>query len=110
VSFPHRGEVWLVDMGMEGKIRPGVVLSVLAGDSDRALFSIVPHTTALRGSRFECAGNVPFLKRGAFDAQAIGPVTRPRFIRRLGTLNSSELQEVETAVADWLGLKFLSVS
>jgi len=104
VSFPQRGEVWLVDMGMEGKIRPCVILSVLADDSDRALFTIVPHTTSLRGSRYECAVNVRFLKRGAFDAQAIGSVTRPRFIRRLGALNSSELREVETAVADWLGL------
>jgi mRNA interferase MazF len=104
VSFPHRGDVWLVDMGMEGKIRPGLVLSVVAGDSDRALFTIVPHTTSLRGSRFECAGQVRFLKHGAFDAQGIGPVTRPRFIRRLGTLNALELREVEIAVADWLGL------
>jgi hypothetical protein len=47
---------------------------------------------------------VRFLKRGAFDAQGIGPVTRPRFIRRLGALNALELREVETAVADWLGL------
>ncbi|HEV7486016.1 MAG TPA: hypothetical protein VGQ65_10065 [Thermoanaerobaculia bacterium] len=47
---------------MEGKIRPCLVLSVAAGDSDRALFTVVPHTTSLRGSRFECVRHVSFLK------------------------------------------------
>jgi mRNA interferase MazF len=105
VSLPYRGEVWLVDMGMEGKIRPCLVLSVTAADSDRALFTVVPHTTSLRGSRFECARHVRFLKPGAFDAQMLAPVPRPRFMHRLGTLNAPQLREVETAVADWLGLE-----
>ncbi|HEV7570095.1 MAG TPA: type II toxin-antitoxin system PemK/MazF family toxin [Thermoanaerobaculia bacterium] len=109
MSLPCRGEVWLVDMGMEGKIRPCLVLSVPAGDSDRALFTVVPHTTSLRGSRLECAQHVSFLKAGAFDAQGVTPVPRPRFMHRLGTLNTPQLREVETAVADWLGLE-LSVS
>jgi len=105
VSLPRRGEVWLVDMGMEGKVRPCLVLSVTAGDLDRALFTVVPHTTSLRGSRFECARDVRFLKAGAFEAQMLAPVPRPRFMQRLGTLTAPQLREVETAVAAWLGLE-----
>ena len=50
-----RGELWLVDLGMAAKVRPALVVSVPADDADRALVTIVPHTTSLRGSRFEVA-------------------------------------------------------
>ena len=62
----RRGEVWLVDLGMAAKVRPAVVVSVPADDTDRALVTIVPHTTSARQSRFEAT---PFLKAGVFDAQ-----------------------------------------
>ena len=52
---PHRGEVWLVDLGMAAKVRPAVVIGVPADDSDRALVTLVPHTTSPRSSRFEVA-------------------------------------------------------
>jgi mRNA interferase MazF len=51
--LPTRGEVWLFDLGMEGKVRPALVVSVPYRDEDRALVAIVPHTTSLRGSQFE---------------------------------------------------------
>lgn len=50
---PARGEVWLVDLGMAAKVRPALVLSVPADDTDRALATLVPHTTSPRQSRFE---------------------------------------------------------
>ena len=43
---PLRGEVWLLDLGMVEKVRPGLVVSTNYGDRDRALITIVPHTTA----------------------------------------------------------------
>jgi hypothetical protein len=33
------------DLGMEGKVRPALVVSVSYGDIDRALITIVPHTS-----------------------------------------------------------------
>ena len=48
-----RGEVWLVDLGMAAKTRPCVVLSIGVTDQDRALATLVAHTTSPRGSRFE---------------------------------------------------------
>jgi mRNA interferase MazF len=53
MTVARRGEVWLVDLGMAAKVRPAVVVSVPADDTDRALVTIVPHTTSPRQSRFE---------------------------------------------------------
>ena len=50
MKSPQRGEVWLVDLGMAAKVRPAVVISVPADDSDRALVTLVPHTTSPRHS------------------------------------------------------------
>jgi mRNA interferase MazF len=47
-----RGEVWLMDLGMTAKVRPAVILSVRVRDDERAVFAMLPHTTALRGGRF----------------------------------------------------------
>ena len=68
---PKRGEVWLIDFGVQGKTRPALVVSVAFGDRDRALITVVPHTTALRGSPFEIAVNAPFLRPGAFLVQGV---------------------------------------
>ena len=69
MKAPQRGEVWLVDLGLAAKVRPAVAMSIPAGDVDRALVTLVPHTTSARGSRFEAAVSVPFLRAGVFDAQ-----------------------------------------
>src|SRR5437870_7208956 len=100
----HRGEVWLSDLGIAAKVRPGLVLSVPPDPQDRVLVTLVPHTTSVQGTRFEVAVPKPFLKAGAFDAQGLVTVTRPRLLRRLGDLQPSELAAVEWAVKHWLGL------
>jgi len=53
MKSPQRGEVWLVDLGMTAKVRPALVISGPVGDEDRALVTLVPHTTSPRQSRFE---------------------------------------------------------
>ena len=101
---PLRGEVWLADLGMVAKIRPCLVLSVPLLDEDRALIGIVPHTTQPRGTRFEVDTPARFLKPGVFDAQGLQPVPLAKFERRLGALTAEQLQSVEDAVCEWLGL------
>lgn len=64
-----RGEVWLVDWGYAAKTQPCLVFSIEAEDTDRALTTIIAHTTSIRGKRFEVSPNIRFLKKGAFDAQ-----------------------------------------
>ena len=102
---PQRGEVWLVDLGMAAKVRPAVVLSIPAHDMDRALVTLVPHTTSVRGSRFEAPVAVSFLKSGAFDAQNLITIPHAKLLRALGRLSSSQLSAIETVVRSWLGLR-----
>ena len=49
----QRGELWLVDLGYLGKVRPVLVVSVPFLDHERTLCVVVPHTTSLIGTRFE---------------------------------------------------------
>ena len=104
MTIAHRGEVWLVDLGMAAKVRPAVVVSVPADDTDRALVTIVPHTTSPRQSRFEATVPVPFLKAGAFDAQNLVTSPHAKLVRHLGTLGKAQFGIVERAMCLWLGL------
>ena len=100
---PKRGEVWLCDCGMVEKVRPVLILSVPFADTDRAVLTVVFHSTTLRGSQFEIKVQVPFLKDGAFITQSIAAYPTVRAIRKLGTLNPGQIADVETAVFKWLG-------
>jgi len=104
VKTPQRGEVWLVDLGLAAKVRPALVLSVPADDIDRALATLIPHTTSIRGTRFEASVSVPFLRAGVFDAQSLVTIPHAKLIRALGRLTASQLGIVEGATAAWLGL------
>ncbi|HKH49484.1 MAG TPA: type II toxin-antitoxin system PemK/MazF family toxin [Thermoanaerobaculia bacterium] len=104
MKLPPRGEVWLVDLGLAAKIRPCLVLSVPVQDSDRAIVTLIPHTTSVRGSRFEVDVAARFLRPGAFDAQGIVTVPLVRLVRSLGKLSVEQIQAVEAAVRSWLGM------
>ncbi len=104
MKAPLRGEVWMVDLGLAAKVRPCLVLSVPAEESDRSLVTLIPHTTSLRQSRFEVVVPVRFLRPGAFDAQGIVTVPTVRLINRLGTLSSEQVQAVAKGVCTWLGI------
>jgi mRNA interferase MazF len=82
-----------------------VVISVPVDDSDRALVTLVPHTTSPRQSRFEVAVSVPFLRVGVFDAQSLVTIPHAKLVhRQLGKLVGAQLSSVERAVCLWLGL------
>jgi len=100
---PQRGEVWLLDLGMAGKVRPAVIVSVAYGDLDRALITVVPHTTSLRGSQYEIPIDANFLKSGAFLVQNVATYPNVRFIRMLGSLKPQQLDTVVSGLLRWLG-------
>ena len=105
MKTPQRGEVWLVDLGLAAKVRPCLVLSIPAAETDRALVTLVPHTTSLRGSAYEVELPLGFLRAGAVDAQGLVTVPLAKLIRRLGDLSTVHLLQVEAAVQSWLGLR-----
>ena len=100
----QRGELWLVDLGYLGKVRPVLVLSIPFLDHERTLCIVVPHTTSLMGTRFEVPVEHPALKAGALDVQQTAAVQAVKFVRRLGTLRADQMGAVERALAQVLGL------
>ena len=90
----RRGEIWLVDMGIAGKVRPCLLLTDYPADHELAMVTILPHTTALRGNRWEFSIEKPFLKPGAFHLQQIQSVSVVYLMRRLGILTKEEWQSV----------------
>ena len=100
-----RGSVWIADLGMAGKVRPCLILSIRTDPQDRVLVSVIPHTTSIHGTRFEIAVPAHFLnKGGVFDAQQVVTVAQARLIRRLGDLDPVGMAKVEKAVRVWLSL------
>ena len=100
----NRREVWLTDLGMAAKVRPCLIVSIPATLDDRALVCLVPHTTAIRNSRFEVPLNIRFLKPGAFDVQNIVTVPHVKLIRKLGELTEQEMAKISDRLKFWLEL------
>jgi mRNA interferase MazF len=105
MSSSERGEVWLVDLGYVAKVRPCLVISIPALNQDRALVTLIPHTTSLRSSRFEVRIKIKFLREGAFDVQNVITIPYAKLLRKLGSLTSEQMVEVEDALLFWLGLE-----
>lgn len=104
-TLPQRGEVWWVDLGLAAKIRPCLVISIPADEvNDRVLTTVIPHTTSVRGSRFEVHSNVHFLKSGAFDVQNLLTIPTVKLSRKIGGLTPEQMHALENIVQVWLGL------
>ena len=97
---PRHGEVWLVDMGVTAKTRPGVVLIADNLNAPRSLIIHIPITRQNRGSELEVPlGHLSFLdKESVANVQAIGSLPSTRFERRLGALPAADLAAVKKAV------------
>ena len=98
------GNVWMVDFGLAAKVRPALLLTGSPNDDELDLVTVLLHTTALRGNRWEMAIPKPFLKPGAFHLQQIQTVSTVRLERKLGALTADELNRVLDALAKRLGI------
>lgn len=96
------GEIWMTDFGMVAKVRPALVLTGEPSDDELDLVTVLLHTTALRGNRWEL--NIPkaFLKPGAFHLQQIQTVSTVKLERRLGVLTVDEIKRVREALRNRL--------
>ena len=97
------GEIWMTDFGMAAKIRPALLLTGDPADDELDLVTVLLHTTALRGNRWELSIPKLFLKPGAFHLQQIQTVSTVKLERRLGALTVEEMKRVREAVAPGLG-------
>ena len=89
---------------MAAKVRPALVVSLPPADEDRALVTVVPHTTSVRGTSFEAPSSVRFLKAGAFDIQGILSIPLAKLMRPLGALPPEQVAMVDKILLRWLGL------
>ena len=102
MSGVARGEVWIVDFGMMAKIRPALLLTGEPADDELDLVTVLLHTTALRGNRWELNIPKPFLKPGAFHLQQVQTVSTAKLERRLGVLTNDEMKRVRDALDERL--------
>lgn len=103
VAKAQRAEVWMVDMGIAGKVRPCLLLTEYPADDELAMNTVLPHTTALRSNRWELAIPKPFLKPGAFHLQQIQSVSVAYLMRRIGALTDDEMKRVASRLRERLG-------
>ena len=67
------GEIWMVDFGLAAKVRPALLLTGKPAADELDLVTVLLHTTALRGNRWELNLPKPFLKPGAFHCNKSKP-------------------------------------
>ncbi len=103
---PKLGEVWMVDMGMVGKIRPTVVVLDDQVPVERSIVVHVPITSQNRGSELEVSlGHLRFLTpESVANVQGIGSLPKTRFERKLGVLPSADLERIRQAMRRAFGL------
>lgn len=98
------GEIWMVDFGMAAKVRPALLLTGRPADDELDLVTVLLHTTAMRGNRWELNIPKPFLKPGAFHLQQVQTVSTIKLERRLGALTDEEMNRVLDALGARLGI------
>ena len=94
-----------MDLGLAAKVRACLILSDYPADNELALVIVLPHTTAVRGNRWESAISKAFLESGVFHLQQVQPVSLPRLERKLGALSPEEFAQVGTALIRLLHLQ-----
>src|SRR5438309_11898081 len=104
MARPAPGEVWRVDLGLAAKVRPCLVMSDYPADNELALMLIIPHTTAVRGSRWEYPCSKTFLRPGVFHLQQIQPISLPRLELKLGALGADEFRNLKHRLTSLLRL------
>ena len=104
--MPKIGEVFVVDLGYEGKVRPVVVMSREDPDAPRAIALCVPLTTQNRGSRYEIPmPKVPWLKMQSYaNVQSIGSVGFHDLTDKRGRFEPEVIAEIKEAIRFTLDL------
>jgi mRNA interferase MazF len=102
MAQPKRGEVWLVDLGLAAKVRPCLLITDYPADDELALVTVLPHTTAVRGNRWEYTCHKSFLRPGVFHLQQVQSVSIAKLVRRLGELDSAEMARIAQRLSERL--------
>ena len=97
---PKPGEVYLVDLGIAGKVRPVVILTREDANAPRALSVTVPLTSQNRGTQYEVQmPRVPWLKlQGVANVQAIGAAGYHELTDKRGRFDAATVEKIRDAI------------
>jgi len=97
---PKVGDVYMLDLGYQGKVRPIVIMSREDSQAPRALSLFVPLTKENRGSRYEVPmPKVPWLKLQSYaNTQAIGAAEHHELKDRRGRFERATVQRIKDAI------------
>ena len=105
MTNPRPGEVYWVDLGLKGKLRPLLVVSREDADAERALCICVPLTTQIRGGDYEVALPrvrwLPGPDEGVANVLGLTSVENHRLARRAGHFEGRVRAAVRQKIA-WL--------
>jgi mRNA interferase MazF len=80
-------------------------MSDYPAEEELALVLVVPHTTAIRGNRWEFPCRKSFLKPGVFHLQQIQPVSLTRLETKLGALTTEEFRSLGQQLTRLLNIR-----
>jgi mRNA interferase MazF len=97
---PKIGEVFVVDLGYEGKVRPVIIMSREDPDAPRAVALCVPLTSQNRGSRYEVImPRISWLKLQSYaNVQAIGSVGFHELTDKRGRFEPAVVAKIKEAI------------
>lgn len=100
------GQVYLVDLGIGGKVRMMLVVSREDRDPPRALALCVPITTAYRGSKYEIElPPAPFLRTKSYaNVQGLQAIQHHELIKKVGIIFGNPMQQIREALIYALNL------
>src|SRR5437660_12229706 len=98
--IPKVGEVFMLDLGYRGKVRPIVIMSREDPLAPRSLSLFVPLTKEFRGSKYEITmPRVPWLKLQSYaNVQALGSVGYHELTDRRGRFESAVVSKIKDAL------------
>jgi mRNA-degrading endonuclease toxin of MazEF toxin-antitoxin module len=98
--IPKAGEVYMLDLGFQGKVRPVVIMSREDPHAPRALSLFVPLTKESRPGKYEVAmPRVPWLALQSYaNVQAIGSAGHHELTDRRGRFDASVVKQIKDAI------------
>ena len=79
---------------MFAKARLAVVVSIPLHDDEHAVYANLPHTTALRGGRFEVQVSLRWPQSGASDVEGMRNIPASVLLGRLGALEPAQMEAI----------------
>jgi mRNA interferase MazF len=97
---PKVGEVYMLDLGYQGKVRPIVIMSREDPRAPRALSVFVPLTKQSHGSQYEVTiPRIPWLKLQSYaNVQAMGSASHHELTDLRGRLDKVVVERIKDAI------------